>query len=89
MTYEDRGDPRVPPTTRPGIGVLLPIIAAAVVVLLLLWAFVPSNTTRGVNDTTNAGPSVQAVTPTQSPSTSPAAPTPNPTTEQPNPPPAQ
>jgi hypothetical protein len=80
--------PRVPPPIAPGIGILLPIIAAAVVVLLLLWAFVPSTTTRGVNDTTNAGPSAQAVTPTQSPSTSPT-PTPNPTTEHPNTPPAQ
>jgi hypothetical protein len=88
MTYENPGDPRVPPPIAPGIGILLPIIAAAVVVLLLLWTFVPSTTTRGVNDTTNAGPSVQAVTPTQSPSTSPT-PTPNPTTEHPNTPPAQ
>jgi hypothetical protein len=81
MTYENPRDRRVQPSPAPGIGVLMPIIAMAVVILLLLWAFVPSNTTRGVSDTTNAGPSVQEVTPAPLPSTSPMVPTPNPTTE--------
>jgi hypothetical protein len=87
MTYENPRDPTAPSASR-SIG-LMPIIAAAMLVLLLLWAFVPRNTTRGVNDTTNTGPSVQTVTPAPSPSTSPTVPTPNPTTERPNTPPAQ
>ena len=81
MTYENRRgnlDPNIASSAR----ALRPIIAAAVVVLLLLWAFVPRNKTTPVNDTTNAGPSTQTVTP--APSTTTSAPTPNPTTEQPN-----
>ena len=85
MTYENPRDPT--PSVSRSIG-LVPIVAAALLVLLLLWAFVPRNTTSGVNDTTNAGPSVKTVTPAPSPST-PTVPTPNPTTERPNTPPAQ
>lgn len=84
MTYEnprDQRDTRVYPNTAPGISIFMPIIGAAVIVILLLWAFVGRNTTTGLNDTTNAGPSAQTVTPAPSPSASPPVPTPNPTTE--------
>ena len=83
MTYEDPRDR--PNSIRPrgvsGLGSLMPIITAAVIVVLLLWALVPRNTTAGLNDTTNAGPSVQTVKPSPSPSTSPPVPTPTPTTD--------
>jgi hypothetical protein len=57
------------------------LACAAVVILLLLGAFVPSNTTRGVNDTTNAGPSPQTVTPAPSRRHRLPRQTPNPATE--------
>jgi len=60
---------------------LLPLILAAAIVLLLLLVFYPRTTTDRAGDTTNAGPSVQSVTPSPSPSTSPPVPTPTPTTE--------
>ena len=58
------------------------ILAAVLAAIVLVMAYQQPATERAGD--TNAGPSVQTVTPAPSPSTSPAVPTPNPTTEQPN-----
>jgi cytoskeletal protein RodZ len=58
---------------------ILAVILAAIVLLMAYQQPIPERAAD-----TNAGPSVQTVTPVPSPSTSLAAPTPNPTTEQPN-----
>jgi hypothetical protein len=87
MTYQPPHGPRSN-RPAPGVSVVVPIVAAALIILLLLWALVPSNSTRPVNDTTNAGSSTETVVPRPSTSNSPT-PTPNPTTEQPNTSPAQ
>ena len=88
MARQPPRDPRSSRTPR-GAAVLVPIAAGIVVVLLLLWALAPRNSTMPANDTTNAGPSTKTDVPRQSPSTSPTPPTPNPTTEQPNTSPAK
>jgi hypothetical protein len=63
------------------------ILAAVLAAIVLVMAYQRPSTGRAGD--TNAGPSVQTVTPTPSPSTSPTVPTPNPTTERPNTPSAQ
>ena len=86
----DPRDPRIDPVdpslgprgSSPFVGsALLPLILAATVALALILMFLPSSRPTRVNDTTNAGPSVQTVTPSPSPSTAPPVPTPTPTTE--------
>jgi hypothetical protein len=85
--YDRPHDPQLGPTvprytTRAPlwIGNLIPILLAAAVVLIVIAMAYQRPTTERVGDT-NAGPSVQTVTPAPTPSTSPAVPTPNPTTE--------
>ena len=60
---------------------LLPLVLAAVLAATVIAMVYRGPTTERAGDTTNAGPSVQTVTPTPSPSTSPPVPTPSPTTE--------
>jgi hypothetical protein len=55
------------------------VFVAAVIAVLMIAVFYPGS--EGRVGETNAGPSVQTVAPTPSPSTSPAVRTPNPTTE--------
>ena len=88
MTYESPRDPRIDPNEpvaqgRPSasFGGWLSLVFAVAVAAAVLAMFYQPTTTERVNDTNNAGPSVQTVAPTPSPSTSPAVPTPNPTTE--------
>ena len=81
MTHNDPRGPNDPANVQPmgsGGSQWMPIVLAIAVAVVLLWLFVPRNTTTAVNDTTNAGPSVQTVAPALSPSTSPAVPTPEP-----------
>jgi hypothetical protein len=76
-------DPRHPELTEPswyGFGVVLPLVLAAAIAIVLILMFNPFTTVNRAEDT-NAGPSVQTVTPSPSPSTLPAGPSPTPTTE--------
>jgi hypothetical protein len=83
----DLSDPIDPRSSSPtGI---LPLIILAVVLAVIVFVMAYQRPTDERAGDTNAGPSVQTVTPAPSPSTSPTVPTPNPTTEQPNTPPAQ
>ena len=86
MSYDSPRDPRLdpgapePPRPPYSSGLVPLVFAVAVCAAILAWVS-PRVTTDRAGDTTNAGPSVQTVTPVPSPSTSPAVPTPNPTTE--------
>jgi hypothetical protein len=60
---------------------LLPLVLAAILAAVVIAMVYRGPTTARAGDMTNAGPSVQTVTPTPSPSTSPPVPTPSPTTE--------
>jgi hypothetical protein len=58
----------------------LPLLVLAVVLALIVIVMAYQRPSERAGDT-NAGPSVQTVTPAPSPSTSPPVPTPTPTTE--------
>lgn len=77
-----RVDPNLagPLDRRSGMPTLLPLLLAAAAAVLLIALFYPMSSGR-VGDTTNAGPSVQTMTPQPTPSTSPRVPTPRPTTD--------
>ena len=80
-------DPRRNPNDRSqrstpyGRSNMLPLIAAAAIAVALIALMYPRTTTERVGDTTNAGPSVQTVTPTPSTDTAVVEPVPSPTTE--------
>ena len=62
---------------RPPAGnILMPLLLAAAIVVALIAMLYQSNDLSRVGDTNNAGPSVETVMPSPSPSTSPAVPTP-------------
>jgi hypothetical protein len=83
----DLSDPLDPRSSSPAA--ILPLIILAVVLAVIVFVMTYQRPATERAGDTNAGPSVQTVTPAPSPSTSPTVPTPNPTTEQPNTPPAQ
>ena len=76
MTYDKR-DPRNSPTdpvrrsTPFGRNNMLPLIVAAAIAVVLIAMMYPRTPAERVNDTNNAGPSVQTVTPTPGPTTEP------------------
>lgn len=83
----DLADPIDPRSSSPSG--ILPLVILAVILAVIVFAMTYRQPTTERAGDTNAGPSVQTVTPAPSPSTSPTVPTPNPTTEQPNTSPAQ
>jgi hypothetical protein len=77
MTYNNEPDPlRTPhdpltPRRPTAYGGWLPLAFAAAVVLAIIALMYPRTTPDRTGDTTNAGPSVQTVTPAPSPTTEP------------------
>ncbi len=65
----------------PAASMLMPLLLAAAIVVALIAMLYQSNDLSRVGGTNSAGPPVNTVMPSPTPSTSPTVPTPTPTTE--------